>query len=186
MSYNRIKLIEFEVSAINSDMELAAKFFKGVAQFVLHQDNYWHFFYEGEYSLIRCSEKYAPELEEFLKETHLPYINKGVWVDGSKYVEKYKKMFIPILHNYTLLGLTLDEKDLFSVSDRICHSFFNHCTYSVPKLRKTYGEHSWESMMMSYVTVERAEYIGRIKLNEHYEQLRKEHEHSKQLSEASA
>lgn len=168
MSYKRIKLVEFEISAINSDMELATKFFKGVAQFVLHQDNHWHFFYEGEYSLIRCSEKYASTLEEFLKETHIPYINKGIWIDGSKYIEKYKKMFIPILHNYTLLSLSLDENDLFLVSDRICHSFFNHCTYAVPKLRKMYGEHSWESFILSQLLIDRAEYIGRLKLNEQY------------------
>ena len=165
MSYKRIKLVEFELPNFNENMDIAWCYLRGIHKSVLSKDKYWHFFYEDYYSVIRCSKKYMDDLIQYFEDNTIDYLYKGQWEDGSEYVERYKKQFIPIFHNYSMLSLSLDEHDLVNVSDRICHSFFNHCTYPAKTYREYYGKHSWEARVMGDLAVSRAEYIGKLKLS---------------------
>jgi len=118
------KIIEFHLLDFNADMEQAWLHILEIYESILKKDKYWHFFYEGEYSIIRCSKKYQKKVEEYFKNNDIKYSFKGPWIDGSCIVELYKEAFISLFHEFSMLAVKLDESLLISTADRVCHCFF--------------------------------------------------------------
>ena len=156
------KIVEFHLLDFNEDMEAAWTRILELYNTILKNDDYWHFFYEGKYSIIRCSKKYKNNVEKHLNNNDIVYEYKGPWIDGSTYVEHHKQRFIHIFHEYSMLAIELDEDNFVSVADRVCHCFFNHCTYMAVSLRQKYGINMWEGDIMGHLAISRAGYIGKI------------------------
>jgi len=156
------KIVEFHLLDFNEDMEIAWMHILEIYNIILKNDDYWHFFYEGSYSTIRCSKKYKDKVENYLKDNDIDYKDIGAWIDGSSHVEHHKQRFIHIFHEYSMLAIELDEDNFVSVADRVCHCFFNHCTYMAVSLRQKYGVNRWEGDLMGHLAISRANYIGKI------------------------
>ena len=170
------KLIEFDLLNFNEDLEMAWKRVNALYDKVLYKDKQWHLFYEGKFSTLRCSPKYASTVEQFLKKFNIEYKKNGVWRDGSDVVRKYQKVFKEMFHSFSELALRLDEAYLFNAADRVCHSFFNHVFYMAKDHRDCFDGTStamlmWEAEMMARLSVYRAHYIGRCEMATHYMKL---------------
>jgi len=175
-------LIEYDLLNFNEDLDKAWEKIKALYDKVLYKDNYWHLFYEGDFSTLRCSPEYSNEVEEFFYKYNMNYKYNGTWVDGSSTVEKYKNIFRNMFHTFSELAIHMDEEDLFHVADRVCHSFFNHAFYMAKKHRKLFEESGydspssmmWEAEIMSRILIYRAHYIGKYDMSKYYKKLEKE------------
>lgn len=156
------KIIEFHLLDFNGDMKTAWCCILEIYKTILTKDAYWHFFYEGSYSIIRCNKKYYKNIKKYLEDNAIKYKYLGLWIDGSVSVEEHKQRFIPIFHEYSMLSMELEEENIVSVADRICHCFFNHCTYMAENHRIRYGTNMWEGILMGQIAVQRAHYIGKL------------------------
>ena len=166
-------IIEYDLLDFNENMEKAWRTILVLYGTVLNKDNYWHLFYEGSFSTIRCSLKYKKEVEEFFNKYNIKFKYNGLWKDGSRIVEKYKDIYKHIFHEFSMLAIVMDEDDLFQAADRVCHSFFNHHYYTATEHRRpfsnlecnsamsTTGPDMWEAEMMSRILIYRAHYIGK-------------------------
>jgi len=156
------KVVEIHLLNFNEDMPKAWQHILDIYQLVLYKDDYWHFFYEGPYSIIRCSKKYKKDVKKYLIAFNIEYKDVGPWVDGSKSVEKYKNRFIHLFHEFSMLAMELEEGWFLLVADRICHCFFNHCTYMAEESRDRYGTNMWEAVLMGHLSIYRARHVGMI------------------------
>jgi hypothetical protein len=161
-------VIEFDLLDFNEDLEKAWATINALYDKILHKDKYWHLFYEGDFSTLRCSRRYKGQVMEFFKKYDIKYKFNGMWVDGSPTVEKYKNIYKAMFHTFSELAIQLDEKDILNVADRVCHSFFDHMFYMAKEHRKPFEEEDdsmsalmWEAEMMARLSVFRAHYVGR-------------------------
>jgi hypothetical protein len=160
------KIIEFHLLKFNEDMLASWCHILDIYQRILYKDNYWHFFYEGDYSIIRCSKKYKKNVIKYLEHCEIEYKYMGTWNDGSKAVEEYKTRFTHLFHEFSMLAIEMKEDWFMLVADRVCHCFFNHCTYMAEEARSRYGENMWEGILMGQLAIYRAHHIGKLDQDE--------------------
>jgi len=131
---------------------------------VLRRDSWWHFFYEGSYTLLRIGEiSFNNGIENHLVAYDIPYeIKKGWWEDNIPITSKFQKEFMYIFHGYSELAMknfgTTSNK-MKPLLDRVLHCFMNNM--SSQKRRKQGGVY-WEPEMIATCAVERALTIGHI------------------------
>ena len=174
-------LIEYDLLNFNEDLDKAWERVNALYDKILYKDNYWHLFYEGEFSTLRCSPEYIDKVEKFFKEHEIRYKYNGIWIDDSPIVEKYKDIYRNIFHEFSVLAMCLEEKDLYSAADRACHSFFNHHHYMAKNYRKPLESVKyplidpimWEAEMMSKLSVYRANFIGRYSTERYFKEVSK-------------
>jgi len=170
-----LDLMEYDLLNFNKDLNKAWEKINALYDEVLYKDNYWHLFYEGDFSTLRCSPAYTREVEKFFKKHEIESKYNGVWIDGNSIVEKYKNRYRNIFHEFSVLAIHLDGADLYMAADRVCHAFFNHHHYMAKKYRKPFGEEDsgfvsaimWEAEMMSRLSIYRAHFIGRYDTERH-------------------
>jgi len=172
-----LNLIEYDLLNFNEDLDKAWGKVNNLYRKILHKDNYWHLFYEGEFSTLRCSPQYRDEVEKFFQAHNIEWRCNGIWIDGSPTVKKYKDIFRNMFHTFSKLAIYLDEDDLFKVADRVCHCFFNHAYYMAKKHREQFddsGADMWEAEMMARLSIYRAQYIGMLEATKRYKKAAKE------------
>jgi len=170
-----INLFEYDLLNFNEDLDKAWEKINALYDKILHKDKYWHLFYEGDFSTLRCSPQYKDKVEKFFRKHSIEYKWNGVWIDGSPTVERYKKIYRDMFHAFSELAIHLDEENLFHIADRVCHSFFNHAFYAAKKHRAPFeggsngviGSTMWEADMMSRVLIYRAHHIGMYDMERH-------------------
>ena len=161
------EVIEFFLLDFNEDLDKAWVKINALYNRILYKDPNWHFFWEGKYSIIRCSQEFEEEVTKFFKEFDIQYKYNGLWVDGSEMVCKYHKIFQPMFHCFSELAIHMDEPDLFDVADRVTHCFFNHAHYMAKDHREPFKHPyiidpmMWEATMMARLSVYRALHIGK-------------------------
>ncbi len=62
------EVIEFFLLDFNEDLDKAWAKINALYDKVLHKDPNWHFFWEGKYSIIRCSQEFKEIVTEFFEE----------------------------------------------------------------------------------------------------------------------
>lgn len=176
------EVVEFFLPDFNEDLDKAWAKINALYDKVLHKDQNWHFFYEGEYSIIRCSQEFEEKVIEFFEEFDIQYEFNGLWIDGSSVVCKYRKIFQPMLHCFSELAISMDEVDLLDVADRVTHCFFNHAYYMAKDHREPFKHPDivdptlWEAEMMARLSVYRAHYIGKYTMEKYIKKLAKKQE----------
>ena len=130
---------------------------------VLYKDPTWHFLNEGDYILIRVSDKYCDELLSILDDNIFIY-DYGIssyWdKDNSKIVTKYMNSFTIIFHEFSVLAMETPEEEFKQISDRIIHCYYNmsYLKYSDGK----YNSSIWEAHQVSNYCMSRAIYGGKL------------------------
>ncbi len=172
--WDRDTIIEFWMEGFNEDMDEAFKNLVDLYDEILHKDPYWHFFYEGHYSLVRCSMRFRDSVRKFFDKRGIQYkwpISN--WTEGMYITNTHQERFKHLFHNFSMLVIEMykngDGDRLHKASDRIIHCFLNHALYlanSADEL-KPYSEAGlpigyWEANMMSSLTISRSFYIGTI------------------------
>lgn len=53
----------------------------------------WHFFYEGEYTLLRIHDRYMSSIEDILAKYNIKYTHQGRWKEPWDITNRYKSLF---------------------------------------------------------------------------------------------
>ena len=103
--------------------ENSPRFIKTLYKKFLKNDKNWHFFYEGDYMLLRL-EKWNSKLDSYLKKKKIVE-GYSDWVDANDLVRKYQSIFKELFHCYSVLSMMVKEKDFMMALDRVIHCFCN-------------------------------------------------------------
>jgi len=167
-------VIEFWMDGFNGDgLNVAFRNITAIYERVLHKDPQWHYFYENEYSLIRCSYKYCYEVKKCLDDFNIKYkwpIKN--WNEDMYITKHYQDLFKQMFHSYSTLLVNMyindDMDQLDMAADRATHCFFNHALYlasmtgRLDKYKNTgIGVMMWEAEKMTQLGAYRGHYVGR-------------------------
>lgn len=140
----------------------------------LKDDPYWHFIYEGSYTLIRCSFKYAKKVERYLDKHEIQHKPISWWQEGTHVTTRYKESFRDIFHITSVLTINMaknGEEDFYinQSADRIVHIFLLQAIYlaeingDLDRFREVgYGIQYWEAGHMAKLAQFRSYNIGKI------------------------
>lgn len=175
-----VELWKLNDKPVNENEDAGWEIIKGAYCEVLQDDSNWHFFYEGKYNIIRCSEEFYEQLLEYLEECGVYYVEKGVWLDGSNTVRLYQQYFMPLFHNFSMLALQeYGHWNISSLLDRVIHCFMNHQHFVLNAYRKIYKDKTTQNLLEAKLigenAVYRAHYIGRCDGILEYEENHKNH-----------
>ena len=120
-----------------------------LAQTILSEEDTWHFFYEDYYYIIRCPFRLVDDVSDYLFKKGFSVELKGVWIDSSEIVEKYKHLFTQLFHINTMFAVQeLDMEQIWLVHDRVSHCFLNNQFFNAKSLRDEVGDYTWEIVML--------------------------------------
>jgi len=144
----------------NEDPELVWGILKRLYKEVLYEDPFWHFFYEGEYSIVRCSGELTEKVCNFLDGHDIVYMEPNMWLDSSPTVRKFHAVFTTLFHSYSVLAMEYNDEEWFVTADRVIHCYMNHQWYRqwAQWFRKCWGEDYWEGMALSEHALRRTGY----------------------------
>lgn len=141
---------------------------KGIWAELLCKDPRWHFFFEGDYTLIRCDGGFADRLEKKLRNLGLKFERTGEWVDNIAITRKYQELFEAIFHGNSEFAMRAEDREISVFLDRITHCFLNNCRTigRIEKWKVALGVAQpalyWESMLLSQAATGRALVIGEL------------------------
>lgn len=127
----------------------------------LNTDPLWHFFWEGDYTVIRCSPMIASEIDETLShyDDFTVVWAKNGYDENIKITAKYLPAFVQIFHGFSILAMEMENEDFLRVFERINHCFLNMVTRE--ELRNMFKIHddyddlnknmAWEAIAISQV-----------------------------------
>jgi len=163
----------------------------------LKDDPYWHFIFEGDYTLIRCSYKYVSTLEKYFQRHDIKHKEVSFWKEGTYVTTNYQPVYKEIFHWTSILAIQMtknkdEDFNINTAADRIVHVFMLQAIYlaelngDLDKYRKSkLNILYWEAEHMSNITKYRTYHIGTIAghnaLRDYWGKIRKEQEESKCL-----
>jgi hypothetical protein len=124
---------------------------------VLKKDAYWHFFWEGSYTVIRHEVGYYSHIkhlvEEYTGTLDVVKVEKG-YRENIKMTKKYLDAYIPIFHGYSILALEMEDEDFIEAFERNTHCFLNMATrnsirsqFKIPgDIAETHTGMGWEAI----------------------------------------
>lgn len=130
----------------------------------LRHDKHWHFFWEGYYTLIRCTKMFAPKVRTYLKYHKIKFEDQGVWIDNIEITQQFQTEFQQMFHAFSELAMKTVKKDndhqtLIELVDRVCHCFLNNM---VTNERRDGDYVYWEPSLLMKCALQRATTIGQI------------------------
>lgn len=193
LTYENDDIIEFWIDGFNSN-NLIKTFGHIVTLYnmYLKDDPNWHYIYEGDFTLIRCSYKYAKNLEIYFTKHTIEHKPMSWWQEGTHVTAIYKDTFKEIFHWTSVLAIQMaakEEEDFYinQAADRIVHVFLLQAIYlaelngDLDRYRKsTLNIMYWEAEHMANITKYRTYHIGTIAghnaLRDHWDEMRKRKE----------
>jgi hypothetical protein len=178
------------------DIEDVLAFICIVNNNILKKDVFWHFFDEEELGIfIRCSEKSADKLEEWLNACDYDF-TRGEYIEDHPMVNTYFNYFALMFHCNALIAIdfyndisaqfddSVDDKELIkshyvgSIAERLSHCFLNNLKPFTKKYKimaeSRFGDSTqWESYVLSELLIDRSAWTG---LRQSFLNARKEHD----------
>lgn len=148
-----LKIEKFGPSLVNWETLRALK------KSVFAKDKYWHFFWEGDYTIVRCPSRRGPEVVRWFKNRGITCACEGWYIDNIAITHKYQTEFAPMFHAFSELALKIEAKDLVHVLERVNHCFLNMACAVFEEERK--DNLLWESKNIAEVALWRAVGVGR-------------------------
>lgn len=127
-----------------------------------NRDSKWHFFWEGDYTLIRCQQTFVKRVTGYLRFHGFKVINLEEWVDNIEITEKYQSEFQQIFHAYSEIALKSMNSNITEIKnlfDRVIHCFINNIT--LPHRREKNGIY-FEPWLIAEQAIARAITVGQI------------------------
>lgn len=169
------KIMEFNLEDFNGDMREAFGTLFYIYQNSLHTDPDWHFFYEGDFTILRCGEEWVEDVRTFLAQKKVSFKwHPKEWKEPWELTLDFQGCFGPIFHSFSVLVMELFKRKqittrsdelILNSADRIIHPFLNMATYL--KYFQAGGGGSkplvkWEAEVMATLTIQRAHIAGMI------------------------
>lgn len=167
---------QFTIPGLNWHQKRAWPLLRKLWRDVLHTDPRWHFFWEGSYSLIRCSASHTKRVDEFFAAQKIKVQWDGLWKDPNPLVHKYQSLYEGMFHGFSEMAVHLSKqtagnwkKDEFWLAlDRIVHPFIlmNYHWQRVNRVRYLLGPwHNsapqyFEGLALGRCAVDRSYYQG--------------------------
>ncbi len=139
----------------------ALELMREVYKTVLSNDHRWHFFWEGDYTVIRCDSFYANTVDNYFStfDDFTVVWKQGGYDENIPVTKKYLEAYVPIFHGYSVLAMEMDNDDFIEILERNNHCFLNMVTreelierYAVPGDRfETHKGMGWEAIVLSHV-----------------------------------
>ena len=175
LTYDDDDVIEFWIDGFNED-NLAETFEHIVILYnmYLKDDPNWHYIHEGDFTLIRCSYRYANNLERYFAKHDLKHKPISWWQEGTHVTATYKPIYKEIFHWTSILAIqmAINEEENFYINqavDRIAHVFLLQAIHlaelngDLDKYRRSdLNIMYWEADHMSNITKYRTYHIGTI------------------------
>jgi len=169
-------VVEFWLKDFNGDAEIITAFqhIKNLYYMYLKDDPNWHFIYEGEPTVIRCSYKYAKRLEDYFEAHSIEHTPMANWSESSHITRTYQDIYKHIFHLTAVLTIKMayNEENNFYIqqaADRIIHVFLLQSIYlaeingDLQRLRDNgYIINFWEAEQMARLHNFRTYHIGTI------------------------
>lgn len=154
-SIMEIKLINFNICrTVKSAWGLLRRLYKKI----LHADPFWHFFYEGSFTVIRFSEKNSEQVLKFLKKNRVEFTNPLQWKDNQEITAKYQRIFTYIFHGFSVLAMESKKSDIRDIADRNIHCYLDMEWYKLENYRKQYPAVFWEGNILTELALSRVAY----------------------------
>ena len=137
----------------------------------LEEDDAWHFFWEGPFIHIRCSEEFAGNVFDYA--SSLAVVNEveepHEWVDDQSMVEKYRWYFERQFHNNSVLAIRMykqgdslpDFMEFYYIYDRVAHCIVNNWFYIGEDAATENRLNVLELALASHYNAQRARFYGR-------------------------
>jgi len=128
---------------------------------LLKKDTKWHFFYEGDYILLRCGISYAKRVCVLLNKQKVKY-NQKEWEEPFQLTRDFQYVFGPIFHSLSVLVMEIYNRipitdELIDKSvDRIIHPYLNMATLLQYFKKDSRIRKNWEAETMARLAVFRA------------------------------
>ncbi|KXH69819.1 MAG: hypothetical protein AM326_01730 [Candidatus Thorarchaeota archaeon SMTZ-45] len=151
---------------------------------ILIEDPIWHFFREGDYTLIRCEDNTVGPVTKYLED------KMGImpgqitvteeWEDNIKATRRHQEAYAHIFHGFSMLAMMLYEEEMqysaneamerfIGTFDRIVHCFLNIArsdkkikgfTPFIPVKKADHVGGIWESALIMHNALMRMYTIG--------------------------
>lgn len=154
-----VKLYEIRLNNFN---EIKEETLHALWKQILHKDPWWHFFYEGTWTLLRVST--TKNIYKWLKKHKIEYEYKKIWKDNIPTTRKFQEEFLYIFHGYSELAMKnfgTTSKEIKPVLDRVVHCFMNNIISDRRRESVDYYA-DWEPLMIVECGIQRARTIGMI------------------------
>lgn len=156
-----VKLKEIRIQNVKySDRPVIKKLYDEV----LYKDNHWHFFFEGDFSVIRCMKKSVGKSSKILKKEGFE-IEVVDYNEDQEITQRFIEEFIGIFHGYSVIAIGKydyeeNKSDFLTLFHRIVHCFLNPIA-SIELIKdfteKEYSNHknysSWESHALTEMAI---------------------------------
>jgi len=124
MKLREIKLLNF--GACEYSWSILKTFYKEA----LCKDKYWHFFWEGDYTVVRCTSTSARAVEKIIKKLrkkeNIPLEYQDVeYKENIPATIKHLDAFISIFHGFSVIAITMEKGTIEGTMERINHCFLN-------------------------------------------------------------
>jgi len=180
----KIELTQIKIEGWSLDVGANFEDLYKIYEHVLQNDDWWHFFREGDYTLIRCLNKNVKQVSKLLETEHgiMPSQIKVTkpWVDNIKVTKKYQEEFIYMFHAFSVLSMKLLEAEdvqspdqvmvnFIGVFDRVIHCFLNVVRSNkkietfkpfIPIKRENHVKGAWEAMLIIHNALMRMYTLG--------------------------
>jgi hypothetical protein len=108
----------------------------------LKKDNWWHYFWEGDFFFVRYQSKFDKGIHKFLMNNNITFSHYKDWKDDHPIVNDHKRYCATVFHANSILTFetigAYDDKEfdkykvtLRDLGDRALHSFFNNQAYTI-------------------------------------------------------
>jgi len=170
-------VVEFDIYSFNDakpkeSMEGLAKLYKECR---LDKDPAWHFFIEGQFIVLRCSENNMQKVFDYLEDNDMTYHGPRTWREPWEITKRYQhSIFRDLFHNISEAVMVLYHDELtdghhdyfvYAIAERMIHAWFNHNAYLNVVMGNgidTYKDSQhWEAGITAKIALDRASFGGR-------------------------
>lgn len=161
----------------------------------LNKDPQWHFFYEGNFTVLRFSRSFSDKVESTLRDMNLKgYVGPKEWKESTYVTKRFQYTFFVHMFHLISEGVIMllfdkdknEDMDFFikSMAERMIHAWFNHNLCSAVVFGKEIGIlekcQMWEGLAVNKIANDRMYYAGRYEYARYLEKLAEERKNGKQ------
>lgn len=146
---------------------------------LLRRDPLWHFFNEGDFMVVRCSNLFSKDVKKWLDDNGFTnYKGPKAWEESTYVTQHFQyNFFLKMFHQISEGVMTIifdDARNVYgdyedycirNFAERIIHAWFNHnMMFAIvfgKKLKRPIDCQRWEAELVGSISLDRALYGGK-------------------------